>query len=591
MFLKNKKKGCFDYETKEGTLLECVAPLMEVDKVAMQLENANAAATLHVNVNLYNTKAYSFDLPLADCADTKAFTTTLINNGCAINSPLEGRLAEHFKNEYVKCLRKGNIEYKHKRLGWYEHNGKYYYLYDQNDIDGITSTCALEDFRFSKGSRDVYERFLKDVVYPVPTLSIAMAIGYSAVLASRLNKDYDIGTIVVNFCGASSTGKTTAEQLLVSPFGCPQIINRKGLCRNFFSTDNALFSGCDSIHGLPMVLDDSTTNGTTNKANLIYTLTGGETKGRCNADGSLRSDLAGWSGVVVISSETPLSDEASENQGLKARVIQTEGITWTPDAEIAGIIKSTVQANYGFTGRDFADYVRWTDYDELCRDYETARELTQKLMKQRDNLTDRLASKYAVIYLTIQMMNKCFELNLKADELMKLLLEPEQRSVCERDIAVKGLEVIKNFVLTKLANFDVNDRSGEMISRPASGNRLGAVVKDNGICHVYILSLKVDEILKQSNINETTTVKKRWKERGITQCDAGRNDCKYNGCRHIHFKLDMNKGDISFGIEHYAKQNEQEKAPKVKMLCDTYNKEYDDKQQIEEIFANEQTTY
>ena len=53
----------------------------------------------------------------------------------------------------------------------------------------------------------------------------------------------------------------------------------------------------------------------------------------------------------------------------------------------------------------------------------------------------------------------------------------------------------------------------------------------------------------------------------------------------------MNKGDISFGVEHYAKQNEQEKAPKVKMFFGTYNKKYDDKQQIEEIFANEQTTY
>lgn len=208
----------------------------------MPLESGNAGGNLHVNVNLYKTKQYDFLLPVSDIVDAKTFVATLANNGCVIMTPFERIIAEHFKDEYANCLKNGKVEYTHKRLGWYQHNGKYYYLYDQNDIDGKTSTCALTDFRFTKGSKEVYEQFLKETVYPVPSLSLALAIGYSAVLASKLNKDFDIGTIVVNFCGASSTGKTTAEQLLVSPFGCPQISNRKGLCRNFFSTDNALFS-------------------------------------------------------------------------------------------------------------------------------------------------------------------------------------------------------------------------------------------------------------------------------------------------------------------------------------------------------------
>lgn len=213
-------------------------------------------------------------------------------------------------------------------------------------------------------------------------------------------------------------------------------------------------------------------------------------------------------------------------------------------------------------------------------------------MKQRDNLTDRLARKYAVIYLTIQMMNKCFDLKLSAANLLKLLLEPEQRSVCERDIAVKGLEAIKNFVVSKLTNFDINDRTGEMLSRLATGNRYGAVViDDDGFCNIYMPTANVEMVLKQNNINEIATVKKRWKESGKTVCDNGRNDCKYNGLRSVHFKLDMNVGEIGFGIECHTKCNDNKTHATTQMPCPAYSVEYDDNELVEEIFTDEATTY
>lgn len=154
----------------------------------------------------------------------------------------------------------------------------------------------------------------------VPSLSLALSIGYSAVVASRLKDISDTGVIIVNLCGASSTGKTTAEQLLVSPFACPRISNKDSLIKTFSSTTNALYAGMSGINGLPIVLDDVTT------APYI----------------------------------------------------------------------------------DLAEYVQSLSIDSLYSIYEKSQKTVDSLMLKRDNLTDRLASKYAIIHLTITLMDEFF---------------------------------------------------------------------------------------------------------------------------------------------------------------------------------------
>ena len=68
------------------------------------------------------------------------------------------------------------------------------------------------------------------------------------------------GTVVVNLCGTSSTGKSTAEMLMCSPFMNPEIGKKKGLCFSANSTQNAMFALIDGIFGVPFVIDDINNN-------------------------------------------------------------------------------------------------------------------------------------------------------------------------------------------------------------------------------------------------------------------------------------------------------------------------------------------
>ncbi len=536
MFLTNSNKACMDWASKNQDLSD-VCALFHGSKIIRRIDENNHADELCISVNDHNEYAYEFTVPVATIVDHPTLLATFVGKGITVSHYMVQSLSEYLMNDYRECKKANQIEYRHKRLGWHTYRDNDYFLYDQTQIGNSVSKCTRTNFRFTGGDEATYRQFLTDTVYPVPTLALAMAIGYSAPVVTRL-KDYaDTGTIIVNLCGASSTGKTTVEQLLVSPFACPMESNKDGLIRTFHATSNALFAGISGIYGLPIVLDDVTTNPNLDLPNLIYTLASGEQKGRCNGEGELRQDGDGWHGVVVISSETPIQDCSSQNQGLTVRVLQTQGITWTPDAKTAELIKRTVKKNYGFTGREFADFVGGIPYDKLCQAFDVAQDKVHELMTNRDGLSDRLEAKYAAIYLTILLMNQCFRLNLDGYELMSILLKPEQDGVRDRDISLKALDIVRNVILQKRSHFhELHDKSvPDAQDRQSLGDSYG-VIRHHGLsCEVFLDPAVLKRLLKENGIHELATVKARWKANGVTACEKDRLDRKYLGSRYVCF--------------------------------------------------------
>ncbi len=536
MFLTNQVNACMEW-TSQNTHIPDVCSLFHGSKIIRRIDENSYADELCISVNDHNERTYEFTVPVATIVDHPTLLATFVGKGLALSYYMVQSLSEYLMNDYRECKKARRVEYRHKRLGWHTYQGQDYFLYDQTQIGNTLSKCTRTNFRFTGGDEATYRQFLTDTVYPVPTLALAMAIGYSAPVVTRL-KDYaDTGTIIVNLCGASSTGKTTVEQLLVSPFACPMESNKDGLIRTFHATSNALFAGISGIYGLPIVLDDVTTNPNLDLPNLIYTLASGEQKGRCNGEGELRQDGDGWHGVVVISSETPIQDCSSQNQGLTVRVLQTQGITWTPDAKTAELIKRTVKKNYGFTGREFAEYVGKLPYDKLCQAFDVAQDKVHELMTNRDGLSDRLEAKYAAIYLTILLMNQCFRLNLKGCELISILLKPEQDGVQDRDISAKALDCVRDFIIQKRSHFHelIDQNTPNAQDRQAIGDKYGIIRQKGVACDVFITPNIVDELLRTRGIFEIATVKKRWRDNGIILADSGRLNCKYLGSRYVHF--------------------------------------------------------
>lgn len=539
MLKLNKDHGCMDYHGK-NSMKEDVCDAFEITGVIRTLENSIGSERFVISVNDHTFDSYSFEVPSDIVATINGeLSKELCKHRLIIPARYEKDAREYITTQYMTYKQLRMIEYRHSGLGWYNHNGKRIFLTKENLVNNAKSVSTRHDFGFKAGDEAEYKRFLSEKIYTNPTLSLGISLGYSAVVLSYLKDTYDFGeATIVNLCGASSTGKTTISQLLVSPFGDPEISNSSNtLVRTFHSTNNAIYAALDGIHGIPMVLDDITTNPNINTANLVYTLTSGEEKSRCNASGELKNTGSGWSGLIAISSEVPIEDSKSENQGLKARVIQTSGITWTPDAETAEEIKSFVKKNYGHTGVEFAQYVSSFPYDKLCERFQSVKQVVKSIMVERDNLSERLETKYTAIALTIELMNECFHLTLNMEELMKILLTPEQNGVAERDISMKALECIKEFVIERRSNFCIHQReeNSSYYKDETSGSNYGTILFIDGRTEVYMATSIVDGILRANHIMETATVKARWKEKGLTKCDSNRYDCKYLKRRCIHF--------------------------------------------------------
>lgn len=526
----------FTYDSKSGQMIyesptlspRPVSSAFKGKKIVRMLDKNDTVDTIVVEVNDHNKGCYEFAICATQITDIDKLCDVFVNHKITVDHYMKHALSTYMMNEYRRLITLNLIEYRHSTLGWYNYQGKNIFLGKSANINGLQSYYdKADDFRFQNGNYQAYMQFLNDTVFKSQNLSIALSIGYASIVHALLMDELDLETIVLNLCGASSTGKTTVEKLLVSPFTHPRTSNVGGLMRTFNSTTNALFASISGLNGLPIVLDDITTNDNINVSNLLYTLASSQGKNRCNADGSLKQNSYNWKGIVVISSETPIHEMQNQNQGLKARVLHTDGIVWTDSGEQANLIKTTVNKNYGFTGYEFADYVSKLNINNLIDMYYDSLERVNGFMAKKDNLSERLASKYAVFYMTFQLMNNFFSISLDCDSLMKILLQPEQNDVENRDVAKKGFDIICDKILTKRKNFTtINLLAGQSTVTHSVADNYGTIKQVGRSCEVYIPTSLVDEWLKANGINETATVKKRWKERSITKCDKDRNDTK-----------------------------------------------------------------
>ena len=440
-------------------------------------------------------------------------------------------IANYLCNSYQQCMMKDEVEYQNQVLGWYQYQGNDYYFFDETYFANKYATSAREEFLFQKGSREVYMDFLRNTIFPSVELSLALSIGYSAVVVPRLKFLNDLGTLIVNVSGISSTGKSTAEMLMCSPFMYPDINDgTKGLNLSANTTLNAIMSTIEGVFGVPFVVDDIKTNPDINLFQYIYNIAACNQKSRCNSEGKKRKKGLGWSGVMITSSEIPIVESTTQFQGLRVRVLHTDGIQWTKDAKQAEYIKETLNENYGFTGKEFADYVATIPLHELKSQFNESKKFVELKMIKTDGLTSRIANKFAVIHLTIKLLNEAFAYGLSEDELTARFIKCEQDRFDERDDAKNALECIKDFIVQHESRFDIEsslDSIHYYNESYATGEHYGKIFKYDWGWEVHLLTKKTDKILKDNEFMEERSIRRKWSEHGITFGDGDHTTKKF----------------------------------------------------------------
>lgn len=319
----------------------------------------------------------------------------------------------------------------------------------------------------------------------------------------------------------------------------PIISNQdKGLCFSAHSTKNALFKQVDGVFGVPIVIDDITTNPSLRKdlPDIIYSLNTGEAKNRLTGNSEKMKGTIGWNGVVIMSSEIPILDFGEQQSGGKVRVLHTQGIQWTKSAEEAEHVKQIVSKNYGFTGKEFAGFVAKFSIEELAKMHEQSLKKVKGFMIKKDNLSDRLANKFATIYMTVELLNQAFKYGLSADELIARFIQSEQDTIEERDNAAKAFSAIVDFIYRNEARFlenkQIGDKMVDTYDEYRPNNIYGRIIKYEKYWEVRLLQDVTKKILGENGLDgEICAIRKKWIERGITKGESSHNtiSCNING--------------------------------------------------------------
>ena len=188
-----------------------------------------------------------------------------------------------------------------------------------------------------------------------PHWGIGLFSGFAGCLISLVEDD----SCGVNLSGLSSSGKTTAQRLAVSPWSRP-IVGKTSLMQSAKATSNGAEAMAAKANGSVLVLDELAHITGKELTKIVYLVAGGTGKTRMDANADLRASYE-WRTFGVLSAETSLEEK-----------IRSDGGEWTagqavriPDIDITGLNRhvsldvmdkiSDIRHHYGHSGHAFVE--------------------------------------------------------------------------------------------------------------------------------------------------------------------------------------------------------------------------------------------
>lgn len=409
--------------------------------------------------------------------------------------------------------------YLHTALGWKQSGDELvYYHYDslaeRTNVKEVASTYSGALAIEPTGQSQVWEATIQQHVLGRPALEFALVFGFAAVVNALLSKYRPMEVLLVHIFGDSSTGKTTASRIAISSFGKP---SADGLLKNWNATFNALMKVIAHNHGLPIVLDESSTKTNSDFTSVIYQLAEGRDKNRLNSDIELREQEK-WSGAFLSTGEHRLTEKSNQNSGLMVRVPEFGNISWTESAAHAEAIKNALENNYGHAGPQFVQHILNTFELKTWEErLDVWKQKVVEAMSMKDGFSERLAEKYGVMLLTGQVMNECFDFDIQLDLLLDFIIQNDQENIGTRSLESKSIDYLQQKILEHQAKFNVGDRD-------FSGTTCyGAMKKKEDYLEVSIVKNVLDNWLSEGGFSSNQVVLKGLKKEGILDNEAGKN--------------------------------------------------------------------
>ena len=389
----------------------------------------------------------------------------------------------------------------HSSIGW-KTNHINMLTFRLNKIYGDNELSLLADDAFFKlSSQGTFHEWKKMVVDNVlgSNLEIALCVGFSSIILGYLSVEDkpDIGSLIVNFYGQSTSGKTTALHLISSIYSNPT-----NTMYSFSATQNALLAILNENKGVVTTIDELSASRSTALSELLYQIGQGQSRLRLNSDSTLKEQFR-FNTVVATTSEVPMANYLNSNQGLHMRYMElTSESGWTKNGAVADEIKLKCSQHYGVASDIFMEKI--FNHEKGVRYigevYKTAyAELLEKLPET--NFKTRIGMLYATIYSSAILIKELLDIDVNTEKVCNFLVSTEKKMIEKRGEIPNNLyNRLVEYTLSHAGLFHIKD------SYNSNRNKIGVIKLHKEKYRAYFFRDEFEKMLKKefsiSNIDK-----------------------------------------------------------------------------------------
>lgn len=519
---KNKKLVA-EYYNRKGYLTCTDTICGELSVVAVE-SNINTNRSIYTFRYNQTSRIYDFK-GTSENIEVRTFEKFLLSNGIAISANYVMAVREYLIREIHTLEYSKQTTYVHEGLGWNKGFGERAFFCKTAINASIQSnlTGPMEHEYGSNGSREDYIKVLQSEVIGNRNLEFALTLGFAGPIISLLADYTSLPVVMVDMAGKSSSGKSTSLTLIASVWGKGEISNSSTI-KTFNNTKNALMGELSGMQGMPVMFDDHESEQTDKElskkqfTSLIYSISQGGDKGRCDSDGNVKHLAKDFSTIVVTTGEVCILDKAGTNLGLQPRVLRFEDVPWTSSKENAETISSCAKKNYGFLGPEFITALNNYSDEDLEKMYDEKRKILLDCLGDiKNSLIERQSKAYALILTTATIVKAHLINELNIEEMAKMFAERLVEFAEETAPEISAYEDVMELVATQSNHFIVDGKE-----RP-NCTIYGKVFFDkkqdlkDREPFVAIIPEHVEKIL--ANYNEKKRILEKWYELGVIVCD------------------------------------------------------------------------
>ena len=446
-------------------------------------------------------------------------------------------------------IRNTPIKHIHNKVGWVEYESLSYNL--MNSFGTIEKSTLNANSSFKLANSGSYDEILSLVNDDVlgTNMEIALAIGFTPIVVGYLAKNDlpDIGSLMINLMGRSSTGKTTALHFIQSIYGHP-ISNML----TFNTTANALLTELQDNYGVATVIDELSSSDIFDMSQLVYQIANGKTKGRLSSRSKPLPKFL-FNTTVICSSEISFDTRLNDNPGLKVRLIEIDlDEPWTKNAESSERIKRLANINYGILSEKFIEnlFSQEQKHELIKEHFQSSKDKLTNVLPDSE-YKSRVANNYAIILASATLVKDLLNIELDIEKITNLLIELENKAIQNR----KGIPYNIKEKITEFIHRNSNRFYYDKANIRSSG-KVGLIKSDSSKVYADIFVGVFEKFLRHElNVEDTKLVIKRLIDENIILTnDKQRNNTRpyIAGSRENCYRVKIAEEDYQLIINNLA---------------------------------------